>query len=81
MSTKKPELNEILEMCQTAEKLIKAVFTGREQKNTTVISGAATPGVFFGKSANQYNKRRVLAGSAPVGFSAFYKHFSLLECL
>jgi hypothetical protein len=32
MSTKKPELNEILEMCQTAEKLIKAVFTAREQK-------------------------------------------------
>jgi hypothetical protein len=32
MSTKKPELNEVLEMCQTAEKLIKAVFTGREQK-------------------------------------------------
>jgi hypothetical protein len=32
MSTKKPELNEILEMCETAEKLIKAVFTAREQK-------------------------------------------------
>jgi hypothetical protein len=32
MSTKKPELNEILEMCETAQKLIKAVFTAREQK-------------------------------------------------
>ncbi|HEX2228462.1 MAG TPA: hypothetical protein VHM64_15105 [Candidatus Binatia bacterium] len=32
MNTKKPDLNEVLQMCQTAEKLIKTVFTGREQK-------------------------------------------------
>jgi hypothetical protein len=32
MSTKKPDLNEVLQMCQTTEKLIKAVFTGRELK-------------------------------------------------
>jgi hypothetical protein len=32
MNTKKPDLNQVVEMCQTAEKLIKAVFTGREQK-------------------------------------------------
>jgi len=32
MNNKKPDLSEVLQMCQTAEKLIKAIFTGREQK-------------------------------------------------
>lgn len=32
MNAKKPDLNEVLEMCRTAEELIKTVFTGREQK-------------------------------------------------
>jgi hypothetical protein len=39
MNTKKPDVSEVLQMCQTAEKLITAIFIGREEKKGIGING------------------------------------------